>query len=138
MLFRVIVLTADSAENRRKFANSRTFGFPFIGPPQYSHSGFTLTFSIFTLKILFRLVRSLIFSSLKNCLFLLPSILDKSISGLTYLMGPIFTSRLKRALTVGVLPLFLAKSLGMTLYHSPLEIRELRHQYDQGLHARMQ
>src|SRR5215216_1076138 len=107
-----------------------------MGPLYYSHSAFTLTFSIFILKFLFRLLRSLMFSSLKNCFFLLLSILDKSISGLTDFMSPIFTSRSKRALTVCVLT-FVSCEIARNDF-LPFSIRELRHRYDQGLQARMQ
>jgi hypothetical protein len=64
------------------------------------------------------------FSSLKNCFFLLLSILDKSISGLTDFMSPIFTSRSKRALTVGVLT-FISREIAQNDF-LPFSIRDLR------------
>ena len=91
-------------KNRWKFANSSTLGLPFMGPPQYSHCIFTfMLLSTFTWKCFFCSSSSLMVSSPKNWLFFSLFTLDKSISGLTDLISPMFTRRSYLLLTVGVL-----------------------------------
>src|SRR5918998_1181510 len=79
-----------------------------MGPPQYSHCIFTFIFSTtFTWKCFFCSSSCLRVSPPppppKNWLFLPLVTLDKSISGLTDLISPIFTRRSYLLLTVGVL-----------------------------------
>jgi hypothetical protein len=74
-----------------------------MDPPQYSHCIFTFIFSNFTWKCFFCSCSCAIVSSPKYWLFSALSTFDKSISGLTDLISPIFTRRSYLLLTVGVL-----------------------------------
>lgn len=61
--------------------------------------------------------------------------LDKSISGLTALISPMFTRRLYLLLTVGVLTFISREKPGMIFGHPPSMILELQHLCRQGLLA---
>src|SRR5437773_720187 len=88
-------------KNLSKLANFSTFGLSCMGPPQNSHFSFTLRPSMCRWKCFFCLFRC---SNVSPSPFLLLlSTLDKSISGLTDFMRPMFTRRSYLDLTVGVL-----------------------------------
>src|SRR5439155_26162626 len=88
-------------KNRSKPANFSTLGLAWIGPPQNSHFSLTLRPSMYTWKCFFCFFSDRRVSPRSPMLFL--STFDRSISGLTDFMSPMFTRRSYLTLTVGVL-----------------------------------
>ena len=104
MLFSIIVLACDTAEESLKVCKLKHFGFAVYGSTAiFALHLYLHVLSTFTWKCFFCSSSCLMVSSPKNWLFFSLLTLDKSISGLTDLISPMFTRRSYLLLTVGVL-----------------------------------